>query len=114
MKDTTKPFDGPITKTGIKLERYIDRKDSFVKLVKPKLVAADIKEAKRVGYLIEKDDMSFYINDDETGELVMMGILVNRSFYACTLSKKYWQEPPIRVSAGDLERVDLSNEILDA
>ena len=113
MKNTTKPFDGP-TKNGIKLERHLKKGDGFVRLISPKKIAEDIKEAKRVGYLVEKDDISFYVNDDETGDLVMMGIKVNRSFYATTFSKAYWQEPPIKVSATDLEGVDLSSSILDA
>lgn len=114
MKNTTKPFDGPITKDGLKLQRFLKKGDGFVRLISPKKVAEDIKEAKRVGYLVEKDDISFYVNDDETGDLVMMGIKVNRSFYATTFSKAYWQEPPIKVSATDLEGVDLSSPILDA
>ena len=113
MKNTTKPFDGPI-KNGVKLERHLKKGDGFVRLISPARIAQDIKEAKRVGYLVEKDDISFYVNCDETGDLVMMGIRVNRSFYATTFSKKYWQEPPIEVSASDLERVDLSSPILDA
>jgi hypothetical protein len=33
-------------------------------LISPVKVEGDIKEAKRVGYLVERDDMSFYINDE--------------------------------------------------
>jgi hypothetical protein len=113
MKNTTKPFDGP-TKNGIKLQRHLKKGDGFVKLISPQKIAQDIKEAKRVGYLVEKDDISFYVNDNESGDLVMMGIRVNRSFYATTFNRLYWQDTPINVSATDLEGVDLSNEILDA
>lgn len=110
MNKTPKPFDGPITKDGLMLQRHLKKGDGFVRLISPKKVAQDIKEAKRVGYLIEKDDISFYINDNETGDIVMMGIRVNRSFYACTFSKLYWVEPMGGdYKAEQLEGVDLSN-----
>jgi hypothetical protein len=68
-------------------------KNTFIKLMAPKTVTAYLKEAKRVGYLIEKDDMSFVVKDDETNDLVFKGIRMNRTFYAVTFNKGYWMEP---------------------
>jgi hypothetical protein len=90
-------------KNNTPLKRHLKKGDGFVRLISPVKVEGDIKEAKRVGYLVERDDMSFYINDDETGELVMNGIRVNRSFYACIFSKRYWEEPPLTLTAQELE-----------
>lgn len=68
-------------------------KDTFIKLMSPDTVKDYLKEAKRVGYLITKDDMSFKVLDDETKEMVFKGIRLNRSFYGVTFSRKYWVEP---------------------
>jgi len=100
-------------KNTLVLERHLKRGDGFVKLINPENVKAYLKEARRVNYLIEKDDMSFYVNDDETGELVFNGIRVNRSFYACTFSKKYWEEPPLVVTAQELEDRRITLDQLD-
>ena len=59
----------------------------------PTTVKDYLKEARRVKYIIEKDDMSFVVKDDETNEMVFKGIRLNRSFYAVTFSTLYWQEP---------------------
>jgi hypothetical protein len=81
-------------------------KETFIKLCSPKFVNDLLKEAKRVKYLIEKDDMSFKVLDDETNDLVFKGIRMNRSFYGVTFSKKYWVEPAGRdYSAEQLEGV---------
>ena len=68
-------------------------KETFIKLVSPKNGSSLLKEAKKVKYLIEKDDMSFTVKDDETNDLVFKGIRMNRTFYAVTFSKSYWVEP---------------------
>jgi hypothetical protein len=68
-------------------------KDTFTKLMAPKTVTEYLKEAKKVGYIIEKDDMSFKVLDDETNDLVFKGIRMNRTFYAVTFNKSYWVEP---------------------
>jgi hypothetical protein len=68
-------------------------KNTFTKLMAPKTVTEYLKEAKRVGYIIEKDDMSFTVKDDETNDLVFKGIRMNRTFYGVTFSKEYWQCP---------------------
>ena len=74
--------------------QYINmNKDTFIKLMTPKTVTAYLKEAKRVGYPIIKDHMSFVVKDDETNDLVFKGIRMNRTFYAVTFSKMYWVEP---------------------
>ena len=81
-------------------------KETFIKLMAPKTVKEYLKEAHKVGYLIEKDDMSFVVKDDETNEMVFKGIRVNRSFYGVTFSKKYWVEPDgMDYSASQMEEV---------
>ena len=70
-------------------------KETFIKLVSPKYVSSLLKEAKKVKYLIEKDDMSFTVKDDETNDLIFKGIRMNSTFYAVNFSKKYWVEPAL-------------------
>ena len=101
-------------KNTLTLVRNLKKGEGFTRLISPAKVALDIKEAKRVGYLVEKDDMSFYINDDETGELVMNGIRVNRSFYACAFNRLYWEEPSIDLTANELEEKRITKEQLDS
>jgi hypothetical protein len=100
----------PTTEKGLVLERLFKKGDCFTKIGKVPVVKDYIKEAKRVQYIIEQDDMGFYINDDQSGDLVMSGIMVNHGLYAISFSKNYWQEPPYEVTASDLEekRIDLS------
>ena len=79
-------------------------KETFIKLCSPEFVKDLLKEARRVKYLIEKDDMSFIVRDDETNDLVFKGIRMNRSFYAVNFSKKYWMEPSLQdYSAAQLQ-----------
>jgi hypothetical protein len=66
---------------------------SFTRIGKKDIVRALIKEAKRVGYLVEKDDMSFHVKDDSNGHSVVRGIQVNRGIYGITYFTEYWQEP---------------------
>jgi len=75
------------------LELLRERNQWFQKVLKNKSVAVHLKEAKRVKYLVRKDDISFQINDDETGDIVMSGIKLNAAFWVVVLSKKYWVEP---------------------
>jgi hypothetical protein len=70
-------------------------KETFIKLCSPVFIKDLLREAKRVKYLIEKDDMSFVVRDDETNDMVFKGIRVSRSFYAVNFSKKYWTEPTL-------------------
>jgi len=126
MKDTHKVFNTkeinydlttrginnrPTTEKGLVLERHLNKDQGFMKIAKSDVVKDHLKEAKRVKYIVEKDDMSFYVNDDETGELVMKGIMVGRNIYAITFNNQYWQDPvPLVLSANDLEekRIELS------
>ena len=100
-------------KNILTLERHLKSGEGFIKLMKPSKVTEYLKEAKRVKYIVKKDDMSFFVNDDETGELVFNGIKMNRSLYACTFSKKYWEEPPIVVSASELEEKRITLDQLE-
>ena len=70
-------------------------KTSFTKLMAPAAVQEYLKEAKKVGYIVTKDDMSFQVVDDEneTDDLVFKGIRMNRTFYAVTFNELYWQCP---------------------
>jgi hypothetical protein len=72
---------------------------TFIKLMSPEGVKSYLKEARRVKYLVDKDEMSFKVTDDETQDMVMRGIRMNRNFYAVTFSKLYWEEPPIMAGA---------------
>lgn len=88
------------------LNTTMTNKNTFIKLMAPKKVTEYLKEAKRAGYLIEKDDMSFVVTDDDTNEMVFKGIRMNRTFYGVTFSKEYWVEPTGRdYSASILEEV---------
>ena len=81
-------------------------KSTFIKMMAPQTVKEYLKEAKRVKYIIEKDDMSFKVLDDETKEMVFKGIRMNRNFYAVTFSKEYWVEPNSQdYSAQQLESI---------
>ncbi len=81
-------------KTEIKLETPLElmRKKSqwFQKVMKEKSLKSYLDAAKECGYIVKKDDMEFQINDDETGEIVMNGMVLNAAFWLCVFSKKYW------------------------
>jgi hypothetical protein len=68
-------------------------KNTFTKLMNPKTVTTYLKEAKKVGYIVKKDDMSFIVTDDETTEMIFKGIRMNRTFYAVTFNELYWVQP---------------------
>jgi len=65
----------------------------FQKVATNKSVKDHIKEARRVKYIVFKDNMEFKVNDDETGDIVMTGIVLNAAFWLVIFSKKYWQDP---------------------
>lgn len=79
---------------------------SFIKLMSPTAVNEYLREARRVKYIIEKDDMSFKVLDDETNEMVFKGIRLNRSAYGVTFSKKYWIEPIGRDGSYSAEQLE--------
>lgn len=60
----------------------------------PNKVASDLrKEAKRVGYNVEKDDMSFRVTDPENNNAqVVKGIRIRPNFWAITYFRPYWEE----------------------
>jgi hypothetical protein len=62
----------------------------FQKVLKNKTVAEYLKEARRVKYLVKKDDLEFQVHDDETGDIVMNGMRLNAAFWLTVFSKKYW------------------------
>ena len=86
-------------KNTVELKKNIPGPDRFLKLVSPEYIKELLKEAKRVGYLITKDEISFKVHDDETGDIVFDGIRINRNSYAVHFSKLYWVEPEIPVGA---------------
>lgn len=82
------------TKEELKIEEPLElmrrKGDWFQKVLQNKTMADYIKEARRVKYLVKKDNMQFQVNDDETGEIVMSGICLNAAFWLCIFSNKYW------------------------
>jgi hypothetical protein len=68
------------------------RGDWFQKVFKNDSLKPYIKEARKVKYIVKKDDIEFQINDDETGDIVMNGMRLNAAFWLVVLSKKYWVE----------------------
>lgn len=68
---------------------------SFVRLGQKPQMAALIKEAKRVGYKVEKDDMLCKITDPENGHKVVTICRVHNAMYAFTYYTEYWGEPPM-------------------
>jgi len=75
------------------LELLEKKTEWFQKVLKNKSVAEHLKEAKRVKYLVKKDDLEFQIHDDVTGDIVMNGMRLNAAFWITVFSKKYWVEP---------------------
>ena len=63
---------------------------TFIRLMGPKVKASYLKEAKRVGYQITKDALTFTVRDNEA--LVFKGVQARRGIWAVTFSKDYWQE----------------------
>ena len=69
-------------------------KNTFIKLVRTADLNALVKEARRVKYLVERDDISVTVHDDEAPHaLVFKAIQVQRGIWGTTFSKDYWQEP---------------------
>jgi hypothetical protein len=75
------------------LELLGKKTEWFQRVLKNKSVAEHLKEAKRVKYLVKKDDLEFQIHDDVTGDIVMNGMRLNAAFWITVFSKKYWVEP---------------------
>jgi hypothetical protein len=75
------------------LELLGKKTEWFQKVLKNKSVAEHLKEAKRVKYLVKKDDLEFQVHDDVTGDIVMNGMRLNAAFWITVFSKKYWVEP---------------------
>jgi len=64
---------------------------TFIKLCQTKFVKELRKEAKRVGYKVKKDEISFTITDpDYDDALVVKGIQVRPKIWACNFSTDYW------------------------
>jgi hypothetical protein len=85
------------TKNEIKLQTPLElmrkRGEWFQKVFKKNSLKQYLDAGKAAGYIVKKDNMSFQINDDETGEIVMNGMCLNAAFWLVVLSKKYWVEP---------------------
>jgi hypothetical protein len=78
----------------LQLEQPLDlmkrKGEWFQKVLKNSTMKSYIKEARRVKYIVKKDDLELQVNDDETGDIVMNGICLNAAFWLCIFSKKYW------------------------
>ena len=65
---------------------------TFIKLLGTPYLKSLVKEAKRVKYLVEKDEMSVVVRDDETNDLVFKSIQVQPNMWATTFSTLYWKD----------------------
>jgi len=82
-------------KNNVKLETSLEllkrKNDWFQKVMKNKTVKGYLKEARRVGYIVTKDEgLSFDVNDNETGEIVFCGVVLNAAFHVVMFNRKYW------------------------
>jgi hypothetical protein len=75
------------------LELMRKRKSWFQKVMKKGSLKSYLQAGKDAGYIVKKDDMVFQINDDETGEIVMNGMVLNAAYWIVVFNKAYWQEP---------------------
>jgi hypothetical protein len=79
----------PKLETSLELLRR--KNDWFQKVLSNKAVKDYLKEAKRVGYIITKNEgLSFDVNDDENGDIVFCGVVLNAAFNIVMFNKKYW------------------------
>ena len=65
---------------------------TFIKLCKTAFVKKLVKEARRVKYLVEQDEMSVVVRDDADNDLVFKAIQVRSNMWATTFSTLYWQQ----------------------
>ena len=65
----------------------------FQKVFKKNSLKQYLDAGKAAGYIVKKDDMEFQINDDETGEIVMNGMVLNAAYWIVVFNKAYWVEP---------------------
>jgi len=75
------------------LELMRKRGEWFQKVLKKNSLKSYLQAGKDAGYIVKKDDMEFQINDDETGEIVMNGMVLNAAFWLVVFNKAYWQDP---------------------
>lgn len=79
------------------LEQPLDlmkrRGDWFQKVMKKNSLKAYLQAGKDANYIVKKDDIEFQINDDETGDIVMNGMVLNANLWLCVFNKKYWVDP---------------------
>jgi len=85
------------TKTEVKLQKPLElmrkRGDWFQKVFKKSSLKSYLDAGKAAGYIVKKDDIEFQINDDETGEIVMNGMVLNAAHWLVVFNKAYWQDP---------------------
>lgn len=75
------------------LELMRKRGTWFQKVLKKNSLKSYLQAGKDAGYIVKKDDMEFQINDDETGEIVMNGMVLNAAHWLVVFNKAYWQDP---------------------
>ena len=73
----------------------IKTSEQFVRIVSRKYFMELVKEAVRVGYILEGEKDFFQIRDDETGDLVFAGLKHPSGNWIATFSTVYWQEPEL-------------------
>lgn len=68
----------------------------FTRIVDHSYFMSLIKEARKVKYLVKKDENFFYkVTDDETGDEVFSGMRHSSGKWIANFSTLYWQEPAI-------------------
>lgn len=84
----------PTNNTNTNMILTAKPRTQFTKVTTNAFFKAQVKEAKRVGYIVEGEKENFItIKDDESGEMVMRGLKMNKVNWMVTFSLKYWQEP---------------------
>jgi hypothetical protein len=69
---------------------------SFVRVLPHKSFMEYIKEARRVKYIVKKEDgLAYDVRDDETGDQVFFGLRHSSGKWLVNFSTLYWQEPPM-------------------
>jgi hypothetical protein len=81
----------------VKLETPLElmrKKDLwFQKVMKKGSLKSYLDAGKDCGYIVFKDDIEFQINDNETGDIVMNGMVLNAAHWLVVFSKNYWEDP---------------------
>ena len=69
------------------------QRKSFVRVLSHKTFMDYIKEARRVKYIVKKEDgLAYEVRDDETGDQVFFGLRHSSGGWLVSFSTLYWQD----------------------